>query len=649
MANGKWQMANGKWQMPNAKCQMANAKWQMANGKCQMPNGASGRRAYQLRHRLGQLRLRHRPFEVPERMQGDGERLQPPGRGSRMPAMPLRAARRCQSLLVAVAVFAATLLASAGQSGGYQDLAALFTEWRAFEEPGLRNGAPDYTPAAMAKQAEALKTWQARLAAIDPSGWTVAQQVDYHLVRAEMNGLDFRLRVLQPWARDPAFYASVLTAESDTPAEEGPTIHRAVRLWQYSVWPRTSLNSPSPLTPDAAKALAAGLRTVPPLLDQARDNLAGSNTRDLWVGAVRSFREQSTALATLATRTADAGADLQQAIAAARTATDAFADWLEREAPSKTGPSGIGREHYTWHLRNVLLVPLTWEDEVTIVRRELARAHASLRLEEHRNRDLPPLEPVESAEDFARLQDDAIKKYMAFMASRQIVPMRDYLERALRERTSTFSPPATRNFFAQATHREPMLLLTHFYHWWDTARMETDPHPSPIRQAIPLYNIWMSRSEGLATVMEEWMLHAGLYDDNPRAREIVWIMLATRAARGLSSLLAHDNQVTMEGAGAIHVDWTPRGWMRPDLDLLGIEQHLYLRQPGYGPTYVTGGRLLDGLMAERARQLGAAFTLERFFGEIDAAGPIPVSLLRWELTGHDDDVRSLTADAADRR
>jgi hypothetical protein len=552
--------------------------------------------------------------------------------------------------LLGALLFAGGVIASAGQApAGYQDLVALFGEWREFEQPALRDGAPDYTPAAMATQAEALKGWQSRLAAIDPSGWPVAQQADYHLVRAEMNGLDFRLRVLQPWARDPAFYASVRTAESDTPAEEGPTIHRAVRLWKYSVWPRTSLNSPSPLTPDAAKALAAELRTVPPLLEQARGNLAASNARDLWIGAVRSFRSQSTALATLAKRTADAGSELQESIAAARKATDAFAAWLEREAPSKTGPSGIGREHYTWHLRHVLLVPLTWEEEVTIVRRELARAHASLRLEEHRNRDLPPLEPVETAEDFARLQDDAIKKYLAFMKSRQIVPMRDYLERALRERTSSFSPPATRNFFAQATHREPMTLLTHFYHWWDTARMETDPHPSPIRRAIPLYNIWMSRSEGLATVMEEWMLHAGLYDDTPRAREIVWIMLATRAARGLSSLLAHDNQVTMEGAGAIHVDWTPRGWMRPDLDLLGIEQHLYLRQPGYGPTYVTGGRLLDGLMAERARQLGDAFTLERFFGEIDAAGPIPVSLLRWELTGHDDEVRSLTAGTADRR
>ena len=68
---------------------------------------------------------------------------------------------------------------------------------------------PDYTAAAMEKQRRALPGLQRRLAAIDPSGWTVAEQVDYHVVRAEMNGLDFDHRVLQPWARNPAFYVTV--------------------------------------------------------------------------------------------------------------------------------------------------------------------------------------------------------------------------------------------------------------------------------------------------------------------------------------------------------------------------------------------------------------------------------------------------------
>ena len=73
--------------------------------------------------------------------------------------------------------------------------------------------------------------------------------------------------------------------------------------------------------------------------------------------------------------------------------------------------------------------------------------------------------------------------------------------------------------------------------------------------------------------------------------------------------------------------------MRPELDLLGFEQQLYLRQPGYGTSYVTGKSLIDELIKDRSHQLGEAFTLRRFFDEFNDAGVIPVSLIRWQLTG----------------
>jgi hypothetical protein len=104
----------------------------------------------------------------------------------------------------------------------------------------------------------------------------------------------------------------------------------------------------------------------------------------------------------------------------------------------------------------------------------------------------------------------------------------------------------------------------------------------------------------MATAFEEIVMNAGYYDDNPRAREIVWIMLAQRAARGLASLYAQANEFDIAKAKAFQVQWTPRGWMRPDLDLLGFEQQLYLRQPGYGTSYVTGKALIDELIRERA-------------------------------------------------
>lgn len=542
---------------------------------------------------------------------------------------------------LALTLLPRTPVAAQGQAARtYADLVVLFNGWRAFEEPPRVNGVPDYTPPTNARRLDELTRWQRRLAAIDTAGWSIPEQVDYHLVRAEMNGMRYHLAVLQPFARDPAYYASVITAESDTPDREGPTIHGAIRLWRYSIWPRTVLDTARPLAPDAARRLTEELRTIPPLLRQARSNLAGATARDLWVGGVRAFEEQSQALARLSQRAGTADRNLAGAIAEARAATDAFAQWIRDESPRRTGPSGIGRAQYTWFLRNVLLVPLSWEDEVTITRRELARAHASLRLEENRNRALPPLPVAETPEAFAALQDRAIQRYLRFMEEQGIVTMEPWMERALRERMPGFSPPETRNFFSQTNHRDPIPLWTHLYHWWDNMRLRVSPHPSPIRRGPLLYNVWMSRSEGMATAMEEWMMHAGLYDESPRSREIVWIMLITRAARGLGNLYAHANDLTMEQAGDIHVNWTPRGWMRRD-PLLGFEQHLYLRQPGYGASYVTGGRLMEETMALRARQLGDGFTLRRFFDEVNGAGMIPVSLIHWELTGDDRMVREL--------
>lgn len=548
----------------------------------------------------------------------------------------LRAASLALSLLAA----AAPLAAQRPASRSYPDLLALFTAWRTFEEPPRVNGIPDYTPATNTRRLTELQALQTRLAALDTTGWSVSEQVDWHLVRAEMNGMQYHLTVLQPFARDPAYYASVRTDESDTPAEEGPTIHGAIRLWQYGIWPRTVLDTIRLLSADETRRLTADLQTIPTLLAQARVNLARANARDLWVGGVRAFEEQSETLDALHQRVPARDKALLAAITSARTATDQFAQWLRDESPKRTGPSGIGKAQYTWYLRNVLLLPLSWDEEVTITRRELARAHAALRLEEARNAALPPMRVAANAAEFATLQDTLLPRYLAFWRDKQLITMEPWMERALRERFMGFSPEATRNFFAQATHRDPRTLWTHLYHWWDNMRIRVAPHANPIRRSALKYNVWMSRAEGMATVMEEWMMHAGLYDDSPRSREIVWVMLTARAARGLGNLYAHANELTMAQAGDLHVNWTPRGWMRRD-PLLGFEQHLYLRQPGYGASYVTGGRLLEEAMAERARQLGSAFTMGRFFDEVNAAGMIPVSLIYWELTGDDRMVREL--------
>ena len=101
-------------------------------------------------------------------------------------------------------------------------------------------------------------------------------------------------------------------------------------------------------------------------------------------------------------------------------------------------------------------------------------------------------------------------------------------------------------------------------------------------------------------------MQAGLYDDSPRGRELVWIMLANRAARGLASLHVQANSIDLAAAGSFHAAWTPRGWSDPDNVLVGFEQLLYLRQPGYGTSYVTGKLLLDARIAAFSQEADRA-------------------------------------------
>ena len=510
-------------------------------------------------------------------------------------------------------------------AGGYSGLLTLFEEWREFQKPRLgKDGAPDYTAAAMAAQRAALPAWQERLRALDPRAWPVPQQVDYHLVRAEMNGLDFDHRVLQPWARNPAFYVTVFDEQSDQPAREGPFALGAVELWTY----------PAPYDARSAEAIAAGLRTIPALLRQARGNLTG-DAKDLWIWGIKAVRQERELIARL---TQEKQPALLEAARAALAATDDYLQWLEAQAPSKTGPSGVGIANYDWYLANVQLLPYTWADEVLLVQRELARARSALAMEEQKNRGLPQQVPVDGAAEFEQRFNAGVTEYMKLLADRQVVTLRPEMEPALRGHLGTYTAKRPLEFFSEVDYRDPEVMRTHGYHWIDLARMRTEPHPSPIRRGALLYNLFNTRTEGFATAMEELMMEEGMCDARPRSRELIYVLLAQRGARALGDLHMHANQRSLEEAAKDTAALTPRGWLRLSGNTLWFEQHLFLQQPGYGTSYVVGKQEFDKLIAARAAQLGPDFTLRRFMDEKDAAGLIPVSLLRWELTGNSDDV-----------
>jgi Bacterial protein of unknown function (DUF885) len=531
--------------------------------------------------------------------------------------------------LLAVCLFAAALARgsaqrSSAQTGGarFEDLVAFFKDFRAFQKPKVVGGVPDYGIAAMAAQKRELESYKKRLAAIDPSGWPIPQQVDWHMVRAEVNGLDFDHRVLKPWANDPAFYVTVFGEESDQPAREGPFALGAVEVWSYKF----------PLSAADAAKMATGIRSIPALLAQAKSNLTG-NGHDFWQFGAKAIRQQSAELDALAKKLSGQPSDLAADVDKAKRATDEFAGWLESKLPEKTGPSGIGVENYDWYLKNVQLVPYTYAEEFALMERELARSRALLDMEEIRNAKLPAQEPVASnAAEYDAKFNAAVTEYMAFLRDRDILTVEPWMDGALRERVGHYAPPP-REFFSEVDYRDPEVLRTHSYHWFDKGFLVHHPSADPIRRETLLYNIFNTRTEGHATGWEELMMQAGMVDARPRSRELVYILVAQRAARALGELMMHGKGKSLEEASAFACAHVPRGWLRMDGNLVRWEQFLYLQQPGYGTSYLIGKMEIDKLLAERKRQLGDKFRMKEFMDDFNSRGLIPAALLRWEMTG----------------
>ena len=509
----------------------------------------------------------------------------------------------------------------------------LFKEWRSFEIPPIENGAPDYRKITFDKRFSEFLKLKSKLCNVNKSSLSTEEKVDWTLIWAEMNGYLFNYKVLRPWERDPAFYKTIWTSRSDVPAHEGPSHHNLVELWKYKF----------PLNSEDKLKLISDLKVIPDLNKQAKQNLIG-NARDLWITGIRTIKRQSTDLKSLLKRIDPLDKGIRKVIVDAISSTNEFIGWLEKEAINKNGPSGIGKENYTWYQKNVHLVPLTWEQEVILLKNELARAWTSLKYEEKNNSKLPYLSTVNNSKEYDELAKKSAEELLSFLDDQKIITVKPYYKDALQPHLGKFIPEYKRNFFWITAHYDPKPLYSHFFHWFELAQMDIDPHKNEIRRKPLLYNIFDSRSEGVATAVEELFMQAGLYKNNPRAREIVYILIAQRAARGLGSLYAHANIMSMEEAGKIHSEYTPRGWMKTEKDLLIFEQQLYLRQPGYGTSYITGKYLLESAIAEYSiinEEENSKEIIKDFFDLLMSIGNIPMTLAHWQMTNSNAHIKDL--------
>lgn len=511
-------------------------------------------------------------------------------------------------------------------------LVALYDAFRAFVPPPMVKGVPDYSPPAMAKQYEELKRFQARLAAIDDSGWPVSERVDYMVVLAEMRGLEFQHRVVQPWKRDPAFY-------STTNLGFGPKMHGAIAIPKL------------PLPKDKLAEFTARLNAVPEALRQARVNLTEPRG-DLARLGIAQKQVEVNVYGELAARAAQVQPALVAPAKRAQTAAAEFKAWLESIEAGLPAHGGVGRDNYAWYLKNVLLLPYTPEDIAVIGEREYQRQVAFLKIEEHRNRHIAMPEPVQTRAEFDAKRKAEDEDLLTFLRDGDWVTIPDYVQHDPEEgpyqfpfekdpaKPGLFDPPLHLHFFFQAEFRDGRPLRAHNLpgHAFDALQAARDTRP--IRGKSRLFFVNGLRNEGWAFYLEEMILQAGLLEDRPKTREIDYILGAKRAARILPELKMQANEWTWKQANASLIARTPK-WMEPGDAVAQFDIELYLRQPGYGIGYYMGKVELEKLLADVAMQEGDRFDIKSFHDRFRAAGSIPISLIRWEMTGRDDEIRAL--------
>jgi hypothetical protein len=506
----------------------------------------------------------------------------------------------------------------------YEDLVRLNQEILELGEPEVVDGVPDLDRDAIKERSEQLEDFRKRLHALEVGGWKVEQQVDYLLVWSKLNNIVFDHRVMQPWARDPLTY-----------------------LYQVSSVPYSDV----PETDEERDELKAQLESVPRILSQAEENLtdAVGELAKLavfhlenfdGVGQGEPYRDRPPEgtigwFEDLCGRLEARDSSLLGDCRDARAAAVEYRDWLNANLQKMDNSAAIGTENFNWYLKHVRLLPHTVEDLKRIGSREFHRYRYLYIVDRNRNERLPELELTRSAEQHERRTREAEQKIRGLVKEQDLLTIPDYMPDEF-ETDVFWSPRALtqRHFWEEIQFRNALNNHVHASipgHRFDAKMRER--HENPIRRT----HGESARAEGWATYLEELLVQAGITDDNPRARELFYTALIKRGSRFFAEIGMHTGEMTLAEANAYMLDWVP--YMEENLgryDLAG-----YLRRPGLGSMYLLGKTQIEQLVSERAFQLGEEFDLGDFHDEFLSRGVIPVTLIRWEMTGLDDEVESL--------
>jgi hypothetical protein len=225
-----------------------------------------------------------------------------------------------------------------------------------------------------------------------------------------------------------------------------------------------------------------------------------------------------------------------------------------------------------------------------------------------------------------------------------IRPMPEYLE-ALGDfgETDDFTGPSRLNDDGVRWALPPSPNLGYF--WLATAK---DPRPDMIHEGVPGHYFQMCWSwshpdpirrhyydsganEGLGFYTEEMMLQAGLFDDSPRSREIIYNFMRLRALRVEVDVKLALGKFTMAQAADYLSEHVPM-----DKKSAAGEAALFATTPGQAISYQIGKTQILHFLAAAKLAQGDKFNLRAFHDFLWLNGNVPIALQQWEYLGVDD-------------
>ena len=127
------------------------------------------------------------------------------------------------------------------------------------------------------------------------------------------------------------------------------------------------------------------------------------------------------------------------------------------------------------------------------------------------------------------------------------------------------------------------------------------------------------------------MLQAGLFDDSPHTREIIYNFMRLRALRVEVDVNLALGEFTLEQAAKYLEQKVPM-----DEQTAQQEAIAFSTGPGQAITYQIGKLQIIKFLADARMQQGEKFNLRAFHDFVWKNGNVPIALQRWEYFGRDE-------------